>query len=88
VNLRVDFTNHSSEAKTASCRPILPESWGVHTPERRATIPPKRDGHIAFSIPIPPHVADKSKRLPIPVEVTYDGRPLGQFREAIFVFKG
>jgi len=88
VNLRVDFTNHSSQAKTASCRPVLPESWGVHTPERSVTIPPKRDGHITFSIPIPPHVADESKRLPIPVEVTYDGRPLGQFREAIFVFKG
>jgi glyoxylase-like metal-dependent hydrolase (beta-lactamase superfamily II) len=89
VNLRVDFTNHSSRARMASCRPVLPESWKVEIPEQTVTIPPKCDGHITFSILIPLDVAEtqamESRRIVIPLEVTYDGRSLGQFREAIFV---
>lgn len=83
--LQVCFTNHSAEARIASCRPILPESWGMDIPEQSATIPSKQDGHITFSISIPTH-ANGAQRTVIPLDITYDGRPLGQFREAIFVF--
>lgn len=85
VTLRVCFTNHSSEARIASCRPILPESWDLNIPEQSVTVPPKQEGYITFSIPIPTH-ANGAQRVIIPLDVTYDGRPLGQFREAIFVF--
>jgi hypothetical protein len=83
IDLRVDITNHSAKAKPVTCRPILPASWGIKVDEQSATIPPKSDGHIHFSFSIPNHA--ESKRTVIPVEVTYDGRPLGQFREAILV---
>ena len=78
-------TNHSAQARIASCRPILPESWDVNIPEQAITIPSKQEGHITFSIPIPPH-ANGAQRIVIPLDITYDGRSLGQFREAIFVF--
>lgn len=85
ATLQLTVTNHSSQARIASCRPILPEVWGVDVPEQAATIPPKQEGHITFSIPIPTH-ANGVQRTVIPLEVTYDGQVLGQFREAIFVF--
>ena len=85
ATLHLTFTNHSSQARIASCRPILPQSWRVEIPEQAVTVPPKQEGHITFSIPIPTH-ANGVQRAVIPLEVTYDGRPLGQFREAIFVF--
>jgi hypothetical protein len=85
ANLRVDFTNHSEQERRAICRPITPNSWDVHIPEGEAIIPPKSDGHVSFPIPIP-HLDNRTPgRIVIPVEVTYDGCRLGQFREAIFV---
>ena len=86
ATLQVCFTNHSPEARIASCRPILPESWNINIPEQSATIPSKQERHITFSIPIPAHV-NSTRRTVIPLDITYDGRPLGQFREAIFVFR-
>lgn len=85
ATLHLTLTNHSSQARIASCRPILPQLWHVEVPEQAVTIPPKQEGHITFSIPIPTH-ANSVQRTVIPLEVTYDGRSLGQFREAIFVF--
>ena len=85
VTLHLVVTNHSAQARIASCRPILPESWGMDIPEQAVTIPPKQEGHITFSIPIPTH-ANGAQRTVIPLDVTYDEQPLGQFREAIFVF--
>jgi hypothetical protein len=85
AELRVVFTNHSAEPRQAVCRPILPESWGVNIPAQAATIPPKSDGYLPFSIPIPDLKPDRAKRVIVPIDVTYNGRPLGQFREAVFV---
>ena len=85
VTLHLVVTNHSAQARIARCRPILPESWGMDIPEQAVTIPPKQEGHITFSIPIPPH-ANGAQRTVIPLDVTYDEQSLGQFREAIFVF--
>ena len=85
TTLRLTVANHSSQPRIASCRPILPEAWGVDVPEQAVTIPPKQEGHFTFSIPIPTH-ANGAQRTVIPLEVTYDGQVLGQFREAIFVF--
>ena len=85
--LRVELTNHSDEPRTAIAQPILPVSWGVEVPEMETPIPPRTDGHIDFSIPIPQH-CPASGRIVVPVDITYNARPLGQFREAIFVFTG
>ena len=85
VSLDLVVTNHSAQARIASCRPILPKSWGMDIPEQAITVPSKEEGHITFSIPIPTH-ANGAQRTVIPIDVTYDGRSLGQFREAIFVF--
>ncbi|MCX6049498.1 MAG: MBL fold metallo-hydrolase [Chloroflexi bacterium] len=88
VHLRVEFTNHSTLTKIASCRPILPQAWGRDVPEQEITIPPKQDGRIDFAISMPDVVnklCGQSHRVVIPIEVTYDGNVLGQFREGIFV---
>ena len=84
TELRVEITNHSDEPRTATAQPILPASWGMEIPPAETTIPPRTDGHIDFSIPIPQHCT-ASGRIVIPVDITYNARPLGQFREAIFV---
>ena len=86
VNLHVYFTNHSEEARRAGCCPVLPESWDIRLPQQEITIPAKQEGHINFTIPIPEGNHARSQRLIIPIEVTYDGRSLGQFREAVLVF--
>ena len=95
TELRVEITNHSDEPRTATAQPMLPTSWGMEIPPAETTIPPRTDGHIDFSIPIPLHSSrhaptcrHKSEvlgRIVIPVDITYNARPLGQFREAIFV---
>ena len=87
ASLQVEITNHSLESRTAIAQPILPESWGIEVDTAETTIPPKADGHIQFSIPIPQH-CDVIERVVIPVEITYNDKPLGQFREAIFVLTG
>ena len=84
AHLRVEITNHSSELCTAIAQPILPSSWDVEITPTETTIPPKADGHINFSIPIPQH-CEGSGRTVVPVDITYNAHPLGQFREAIFV---
>lgn len=93
AQLRVQITNHSDEPRTATARPILPASWGMEIDPAETTILPRAAGGIGFSMPIPvgvglPNPYTALGRVVIPVDITYNARPLGQFREAIFVFKG
>ena len=87
AQFRVEITNHSFEPRTAIAQPILSVSWGVEVAAAETTIPPRTDGHIDFSITIPQH-REALGRIVVPVDITYDARPLGQFREAIFVLTG
>ncbi len=87
AQLRVEITNHSSEPRTAIAQPILPPSWDTEIAPAETTIPPKTDGHIDFSIPIP-QSCDTLGRIVVPMEMTYNAHPLGQFREAILVLTG
>ena len=87
AQLRVEITNHSPEPRTATAQPILPSSWDVDIAPAETTIPPKTDGHIDFSIPIPQH-CETLGRIVVPMEMTYNARSLGQFREAILVLTG
>ncbi len=93
AELRVEITNHSVKPRTAIAQPILPSSWDVEIAPAQTTIPPKADGYIDFSIPIPTlceweGFETPMERIIVPVDVTYDTRPLGHFREAIFVLTG
>ena len=100
AQLRVEITNHSHESRTATVQPLLPASWGMEIAPEEATIPPRAAGGVGFSIPIPvgvglPEETPKQKhpntasgRVVIPVDITYNALPLGQFREAIFVLTG
>ena len=93
VQLRVEITNHSSEPRTAIAQPVLPAAWNIALAPAETTIPPKSDGSLHFSIPIPLRCEWEGFQTPIgrivvPVDITYNGHPLGQFREAIFVLKG
>ena len=87
AQLRVEITNHSYEPRTATAHPILPASWDMEIAPAETTIPPRTDGYIGFSIPIPQHY-EALGRIVIPIDFTYNARPLGQFREAIFVLTG
>ncbi len=84
VSLHVEITNHSNEPRPAIAKPILPSSWGIEIDPIETTIPAKTDGQIQFSIPITSEI-NKTRRIVIPIDITYHDRPLGQFREAIFV---
>ena len=55
AQLRVEITNHSYEPRTATAHPILPASWDMEIAPAETTIPPRTDGYIGFSIPIPQH---------------------------------
>lgn len=85
VSLRVDITNHSAFQRHAVCRPVLPRAWNVELEAKSFWISAKSDGSLTFSFEVPENAAPK--RTVIPVEVTYDGHPLGQFREAMLVIK-
>ena len=87
AQLRVEITNHSREPRTATAQPMLPASWGMEIAPGETTIPPRADGGINFSIPIPQDCKAWG-RVVIPIDITYHARPLGQFREAIFVLTG
>lgn len=98
AQLNVEITNHSLESCTAIAQPILPEAWGIEVDSAETTIPPKADGHIQFSIPIPLHSSRHAptccqesevlERVVVPINLTYNACLLGQFREAIFVLTG
>ena len=88
AHLRVEITNHSFEPRTAIARPILPSAWNIELSPAKTTIPARSDGHIDFSVPIPMRRDALGKRVVVPVDIIYDTRPLGQFREAIFVLAG
>ena len=89
AELSVAFTNHSLQHCEASAQPILPESWRIEIEPKSTSIPAKSDGSISFSIPIPDEKTinkhNTSERIVIPIDITYNNRHLGQFREAILL---
>jgi glyoxylase-like metal-dependent hydrolase (beta-lactamase superfamily II) len=83
VRLSVVCTNHSSAEHSLSCCPVLPAGWNVACAERTVEIPPKAEGTLDFRVQIPED--EQPGRRAIPVDITYAGRALGQFREAVIV---
>jgi len=81
--LSVVCTNHSSSARQLCSRPVLPTTWERECEERNTMIAPKAEGALDFDFDVPTHA--RPGRWVIPVEVAYDGRRLGQFRDAVLV---
>lgn len=81
VKLNVIITNHSESECGAICQPILPKSWNVEAKSKRPKIPGKSEKKIEMSFQVPEDA--QKKRTVIPVDITYNSCPLGQFREAI-----
>jgi glyoxylase-like metal-dependent hydrolase (beta-lactamase superfamily II) len=86
VQIDVIVTNHSNHRCTARCRPVPPPQWQIDAAAAETTIAPKTEGRIALVLDIPHDAAPG--RWVIPIDVIYDGRRLGQCREAIVVIKG
>jgi glyoxylase-like metal-dependent hydrolase (beta-lactamase superfamily II) len=83
ATLQIIFSNHTTEARTATCKPVLPGSWGYEVEPATVTLSSKSEGRATFRVPVPTDA--KVGRTMVPVEVTYGSRALGQFREAILV---
>ena len=87
AELSVVFTNHSLQHCEASAQPILPESWCIEIAPKSTIITAKSDGSVSFSVPIPDEKTinkhNTSERIVIPIDITYNNRHLGQFRESI-----
>lgn len=84
VPLHVVVTNHSTEAREAACRAVMPRSLGGKaTTWTRAVVPAKTEGSLPLSLPIPADA--KPGRYVTAVDLLYDQRTLPQFTEAIVV---
>jgi len=91
VSIQVEVTNHSEESRALIAQPILPDEWKIEISKEETFVKPKSDGSIDFTILIPKLVSHNNSeptRIVIPFDITYNNRPLGQFREAIFVMNG
>ena len=99
VQVSLVVTNHSPQSKELTCRPILPLHWGRSIEPQTVQLLPHEDVSVDFVLHLPAAevlfpadaqavgTAPSQRRLVIPMEVTYDGRELGQFREAILVLE-
>ena len=84
--LRIDISNHSETVSRATGRPVLPKWWSQSVGSKTVELAPKTDGSLEFSLDLPADLPmPKKQRLVIPVELTYNGNDLGQFREAVLV---
>jgi len=86
VELRVVVTNHSTEPRSAACRPALPRAWNAATGDAewsRVEIAPKSEGEVRVAFDVPRRV--EPGRYVVPVDLRYGPWDLPQFQEAIVV---
>ncbi|HJP30019.1 MAG TPA: MBL fold metallo-hydrolase [Candidatus Latescibacteria bacterium] len=81
ITLRVVVTNHSDETRQLVCRPVLPRRWHQEASPATIDITARREGPAVFRFRIPSDATPE--RIVIPVDVVYQNRSLGQFREAV-----
>ncbi len=92
VAVEVVVTNHSSQARAASCRAVLPAAWSkaaagatwatwIGPDSARAEIPGKSEGRIRLNLSVP--LTATPGRYVIPVDVQYGDWRLPQIAEAI-----
>lgn len=85
VTVRVEFANHSTTPKSATCCPVLPPDLPTSIAPKTVTVPPKSDGYASFTFLLPRDMVTAPIRRIVPIHVIYDGHSLGQFREFILV---
>ena len=85
AHIEIVFTNHSPETRVATCRPVAPAKWGLELCSQTLTVDPKAEGAVGFGITVPSSASPG--RWILPVDVTYAGRHLGQYREAVIVVR-
>ena len=83
VRLEVVVAVHSEAPREAVCRPVLPIEWGIQLESRAACGAAKSELRVPFEWITPSDALPG--RTVVPIEVTFGGRRLGQFREAIVV---
>ena len=84
VAFRVIVTNHSAAAREASCRAVLPSTWGGGATDwSKATIAPKADGEVQLTLRIP--ATARTARCVVPVDLKYGAWDLPQFTETVVV---
>lgn len=81
VTIGVVLRNHSDTAQSASAQLVFPDSWDIAAPSRSALCPPRVDHTLSFRFTVPERM--ESKRWVLTLDLTYAGRTLGVFREAI-----
>ncbi len=84
AELAVEITNHSMLVKIVQAQLVVPQGW-ANGPLVETAIAAKEEGRLVFVVEVPANAP--SGRIVVPVSLTYDGRRLGQFREAIIVVK-
>jgi hypothetical protein len=82
VRFEAVITNHSTEARQARCRPVMPTGWGTPQPSwSTLEVPAKTEAAVAVSLEVPAGVT--AGRYVIPLDLQYGDRLLPQFTEAI-----
>lgn len=79
--IKVRIRNPFTETKRARVQMVLPEQWKVTPLIRNTRVEPLAETVVEFVITVPRELC--VRRQPIAVDVTLDGRPLGQIAEAL-----
>ncbi|NOY80298.1 MAG: MBL fold metallo-hydrolase [Kiritimatiellaeota bacterium] len=79
--IEVRLWNHARGARTAAVRIKTPPGWSIGPAELTGVCPARTERRFRFSFRAAPDAAEKLYVLP--VFVTFDGRDLGSFREAL-----
>ena len=78
--------NHSNRPKTVTAELRLPAGWKTETQVGKQTIAPLTEGRIRLSA-VAPASPDRAGHV-LGLVATVDGRPFGEFAEAIVNFLG
>jgi glyoxylase-like metal-dependent hydrolase (beta-lactamase superfamily II) len=81
VTVEARVMNHSAKRMTVRAGLRLPAGWKAGTPAPAQAIPPRTEGRIRLSAMAPP--APQRRRQVLGLAATVDGKPLGEFAEAI-----
>jgi hypothetical protein len=86
LNLQVRVNNYLDHATSAEVRLVLPDDWSVTPAQAALELPARQPGvrpaAASFRVQIPAQYTFAYPRVAIAVDVTFDGRRLGQVAEA------
>jgi glyoxylase-like metal-dependent hydrolase (beta-lactamase superfamily II) len=82
LNLQIRMTNFLAQPAQAQVHLVLPEGWTTTPPIGRLNIPPQQRGRANFRVRVPGSYRFPYPRIAVAVDVTLNGRHLGQVAEA------